>query len=94
MSNDHLPVFLYRWTDQNDIRDASTIAFGEERQFSQHFPSTVIGVATRPVGTTIDHMDATPEYAEKRFGEFRERVEEVADDVRWFDAPLECDTDE
>jgi hypothetical protein len=94
MSNDHLAVFLYRWDDANDIRPASTVGYGEQRAMRSHFPSTVIGVATRPKGTTIDHMDSTPEYEGNLWDRWSEHVEDVADDVRWFVTnPLECDPD-
>jgi len=89
--NGYLAVFLYRWDDENDRHDASTVSFGEAREVSQFYPSTVIGVATRPVGEPIDSYSSTPEYEDKTRREFGQHVHEVADDVRWFDNPLECD---
>lgn len=94
MSNDQLAVFLYRWDDANDVRDASTVSFGEQRQIQQHYPSTVVGVATRPVGEPIDHYSGSPEHEDRTEREFHQHVNEVANDVRWFDDPLECDTDD
>lgn len=94
MSNDYLAVFLYRWDDANDVRDSSRVAFGEQRQIQQHYPSTVIGVATRPVGEPIDSVDSTPEYEPEAREEFEAHVEDVADDVRWFDETLECDPEQ
>lgn len=91
MSNDYLPVFLYRWDDENDVRDATHVGFGESRQVTQIYPSTVIGIATRPVGDPIDHYDAQIDYEDETRRKFAEHVEELADDVRWFDDPLECD---
>lgn len=91
MPNDSLAVFLYRYDDANDVREASTVAFGETRQVNQYYPSTVIGVATRPVGAPIDHHDTVPEYESREWRAFRDHVEDRADDVRWFDDPLECD---
>jgi len=93
MTNDYLAVFLYRWDDANDVRDASTVGFGEQRQIQQHYPSVVIGVAARPVGEPIEHHSSTPEYADRTEREFREHVHERAADVRWFD-PLDCSGDE
>lgn len=90
MSNDYLSVFLYRWDDGNDVRDASTVAFGEVRSVKSHYPTTVIGVCTRPKGTTIEHHSSTPEFGENVREDFVEHVHEIADDVRWFDSPLEC----
>jgi len=93
MGNDYLAVFLYRWDDANDVRDASTVGFGEQRQIQQHYPSVVIGVATRPVGEPIDHHDTSPAYEDRTREEFRDHVETVADDVRWFDDPMDCSGD-
>jgi hypothetical protein len=93
MSNDHFPVWLYRWSDENEHHDASSVSWGESREVSQHYPSTIIGVATRPVGKPIEHHNASPEYEVEAFQEFREHVEDHADDVRWFDDAMECDTD-
>ena len=94
MANDYLAVFLHRWDDGNGQRGASHVGFGEARQIVQHYPSTVIGVATRPVGEPIEHYDSSAEYESDRFDEWREHVESVADDVRWFDDPLECNPDD
>ncbi|MEE6210888.1 hypothetical protein U3A55_12085 [Salarchaeum sp. III] len=91
MSNDYLAVFLYRWDDSNDVRSASTVSFGEKRQIKQHYPSTVIGVATRPVGETIDHTSCSPDFEPECREEFEAHVEHVADDVRWFETALDCE---
>jgi hypothetical protein len=90
MSNDYFAVFLYRWDDENDVRDASTVSYGEQRSIKSHYPSTVIGVATRPRGTTIDHDSASPEYEQELRERWKEHVTDVADDVRWFDEPMDC----
>jgi hypothetical protein len=90
MSNDYFPVFLYRWDDANEHHDASTVSYGEKRIFKQHHPDTVIGVATRPVGEPIEHHSTTPKYADELRQEFREHVESVANQVRWFETPLYC----
>jgi len=89
VSNDYLAVFLHRWTDGH-----GNYGLGESRQVTQHYPSTVIGVATRPSGEPIRHHNATDEYYDEVIREFIDHVEERADDVRWFvDDPLECDPD-
>ena len=94
MSNDYLAVFLYRWDDETPHNDGgSRVGFGEVRQVAQHYPSTIIGAATRPVGEPIQHHDSPPEWEDKTEREFREHVHEVADDVRWFAETLECDPD-
>ena len=93
MSNDHLAVFLYRWDDETEHNDGgSTVGYGEQRSVKSHFPSTVIGVATRPKGTTIEHDSAPPKYESDLRERWQEHVESVADDVRWFDEPLKCNT--
>jgi len=91
MTNKYLPVFLYRWDDANHKHNGSTVAYGEQRQVVSHYPSTIIGVATRPKGTTIEHMDSTPDYEMDLFKEWKEHVEEVSKSVIWFDEPMECD---
>ena len=95
MANDYLAVFLYRWDDATPQNDGgSTVGFGEQRSIKSHYPSTVIGVATRPVGEPINHHSSTPAYEAETRSEFVAHVEDVADDVRWFDDALECDPDE
>ena len=95
VTNEYFPVFLYRYDDANGERGASTVAFGEQRQVNKHYPSVVIGVATRPVGDPIEHDDAPPEYEAQLWERWREHVEEKASEVRWFvDEPLQCDPDE
>jgi len=93
MSNDHFPVWLYRWDDANEKHGASTVSFGAVREVSQHYPSTIIGIATRPVGDPIEHHSAPPTWESDEFEDFREHVEAKCDDVRWFldEPPLECD---
>lgn len=93
MSADYFPVFLYRWDDENEVRDASTVSFGEKRQIRQHHSSTVIGVATRPVGEPIEFFQSSPEFEDQTEREFREHVHDQADDVRWFDKPLKYNSD-
>lgn len=85
MSNDFLAVFLYRYESGRSVH------FGESRDVSQHYPSTVLGVATRPVGQPIEHHSTTEGYVDIDREEFVEHVEETADDVRWFDEPLNCE---
>lgn len=95
MPNDYLAVFLYRWDDATPQNDGgSTVAFGEWRKSKQHRTGSIIGVATRPVGETINHHSSTPAYEAETRSEFVDHVERVADDVRWFDDALECDPDE
>lgn len=93
MGNDYLAVFLYRWDDANEHRDASTVSFGEARDVKQHYPSTVIGVATRPVGDPIEHHSTAPEFEDDEWNTFYDHVEDHSDDTRWFATPLECDPD-
>lgn len=69
-----IPVFLYR----SDL--GGQPLYGESRQIQQIRTVTVIGVAARPAGETIE--------ATRYEGDFRDAVVETCERVEWLDEEI------